>query len=155
VVEVWIAFPRPWRLLLLRRRPSHGGFWQGVSGRVEAFDASLEAAARREMREETGLVAAEILDLGPLLGRRGVAPPGWVDFRGAVSGTWFRKRALAALLAASADPRAVRLSEEHDALRLVAPGEAEGLLRWDANRAEVRALEALLQGRGGGEGTGG
>jgi dihydroneopterin triphosphate diphosphatase len=39
--------------LLLRRTAARGGFWQGVSGGVEAGE-SLAEAARREVREETG-----------------------------------------------------------------------------------------------------
>ncbi len=41
------------RVLLLRRTEARGGFWQPVTGRVEPGEAA-EAAARRELREETG-----------------------------------------------------------------------------------------------------
>jgi lipoyl(octanoyl) transferase len=41
------------RVLLLRRSPARGGFWQPVTGRIEAGEAP-EAAARRELLEETG-----------------------------------------------------------------------------------------------------
>jgi 8-oxo-dGTP pyrophosphatase MutT (NUDIX family) len=39
--------------LLLKRTAARGGFWQGVTGGVEAGE-SLEQAARREVAEETG-----------------------------------------------------------------------------------------------------
>jgi dATP pyrophosphohydrolase len=39
--------------LLLRRSASHGGFWQGVTGGLEAGE-TLAQAARREVHEETG-----------------------------------------------------------------------------------------------------
>lgn len=39
--------------LLLKRTSARGGFWQGVSGGVEAGE-SLAQAARREVWEETG-----------------------------------------------------------------------------------------------------
>ncbi|MCJ2564094.1 MAG: NUDIX domain-containing protein, partial [Candidatus Thermoplasmatota archaeon] len=39
---------------MLRRLPSRGGFWQGVTGGVEGQE-SLADAARRELIEETGL----------------------------------------------------------------------------------------------------
>lgn len=42
-----------WEYLLLRRVATHGGFWQGVTGGVEA-DETAEQAARREVAEETG-----------------------------------------------------------------------------------------------------
>jgi lipoyl(octanoyl) transferase len=40
--------------LMLRRSPKRGGFWQSVSGRVKKKETA-ESAARREVREETGL----------------------------------------------------------------------------------------------------
>ncbi|MCJ2556487.1 MAG: NUDIX pyrophosphatase [Candidatus Thermoplasmatota archaeon] len=43
-----------WEFLLLRRLPSRGGFWQGVTGGVEGQE-SLADAARRELIEETRL----------------------------------------------------------------------------------------------------
>lgn len=44
------------RVLLLRRVPERGGFWQPVTGRVEAGEAPHEAA-QRELLEETGVEA--------------------------------------------------------------------------------------------------
>ena len=41
------------KVLLLRRSPERGGFWQQVTGRIEPGE-SPEAAARRELQEETG-----------------------------------------------------------------------------------------------------
>ncbi len=45
--------PRGPEVLLLRRTPERGGFWQPVTGRRLAGE-SAEAAARRELEEETG-----------------------------------------------------------------------------------------------------
>lgn len=44
------------RILALRRTESRGGFWQPVTGRIEGAE-STEAAAQRELSEETGLTA--------------------------------------------------------------------------------------------------
>ncbi len=50
------------RVLLLRRTAARGGFWQQVTGRVEAGETPDETA-RRELREETG-ADAEPVPLG-------------------------------------------------------------------------------------------
>ena len=49
--------------LLLHRIPARGGFWQSVSGRIESSEKA-DAAARREVREETGLtpIAVHLLE---------------------------------------------------------------------------------------------
>lgn len=41
--------------VLLLEREQHPGYWQSVTGSLEALDEPLEDAARREVREETGL----------------------------------------------------------------------------------------------------
>lgn len=45
------------RVLLLQRTEARGGFWQPVTGRVEAGETPQQAAVR-ELREETGLEVA-------------------------------------------------------------------------------------------------
>jgi 8-oxo-dGTP pyrophosphatase MutT (NUDIX family) len=45
--------PHTTEYLLLKRCAARGGFWQGVTGGLEAGE-SLEQAARREVWEETG-----------------------------------------------------------------------------------------------------
>lgn len=57
-VQVWIrgwSADRELRLLLLRLVPSRGGFWQPVTGHVDPGE-TLEDAAHREAREETGIL---------------------------------------------------------------------------------------------------
>lgn len=44
--------------VLLIERADRAGFWQSVTGSVEAEDANLMATAMREVKEETGLDAA-------------------------------------------------------------------------------------------------
>jgi dATP pyrophosphohydrolase len=51
--------------LLLRRVPSHGGFWQSVTGSLEDGETHQQAAVR-EVLEETGFSVPEneLIDLG-------------------------------------------------------------------------------------------
>lgn len=142
VVDVWLAVPgaRGWQVLMLRRTPAEGGFWQGVSGSVETEDASLAAAALREIREETGLSSGvSVFDLGR-----------WVTFTGLRSGRSFRKRSLGALLPSGTTPATVRLSDEHDAVRLVSFDAARALVRFPINREELTCLEGRVSRPAGG-----
>jgi 8-oxo-dGTP pyrophosphatase MutT (NUDIX family) len=142
VVDVWLAVPEPagWRVLLLRRTPVEGGFWQGVSGSVERDDAHLAAAAHREIREETGFEeGVEVFDLGR-----------WIEFTGLRSGRAFRKRSLGALLPGHAGPHSVRLSDEHEEARLCTFDEARALVMFPENREELTTLEERVRGRGAG-----
>jgi len=128
-----VRSPVGWRVLLLRRAPGHGGFWQGVSGRVEAEDASLAEAALREIREETGIAGGvSVFDLGR-----------WIEFRG-FTGTVYRKRSLGAVLPPGTEPGTIALSDEHDRVALFTFDEARSKIRWPENAEELVALERAL-----------
>jgi len=58
-VQVWIwcraSTDSEPKVLLLKMLKERGGYWQPVTGSVESEDQNLEAAALREMQEETAL----------------------------------------------------------------------------------------------------
>jgi lipoyl(octanoyl) transferase len=120
------------RVLLLRRSPARGGFWQPVTGRQEAGEAPAEAA-RRELREETG---ADVP----------VAPLGYVHSFGIEPGLAGPPPATPALRLAEETAFAARLpagfacrlSDEHDEHAWLAPGEAVERLRFAGLRRAVR-----------------
>jgi 8-oxo-dGTP diphosphatase len=63
-------------LLVLRGRPPYEGRWALPGGFVDAFELP-EAAARRELAEETGLAHDGPLDLVGVYGEPGRDPRGW------------------------------------------------------------------------------
>jgi lipoyl(octanoyl) transferase len=133
-VEGYLYGGDPLRLLVFRRPPSRGAIWVPVSGKVDPGDATLEAALRRELTEETGLRDP-----------RGVLSLDWhVPFR-ADNGTVWRLHAFAVEVAAEFVPV---LSAEHDAAEWVTPAEARGRLHYADNRAAVeRLLERVSRPR--------
>ena len=62
-VSVLVLIHTPERQILLLERASHPGYWQSVTGSQEG-DELLDATARREVLEETGIdIASEDLPL--------------------------------------------------------------------------------------------
>jgi dATP pyrophosphohydrolase len=60
--SVLVVVHTPTLDVLLLERAGKPGLWQSVTGSREPDDADLEATARRELREETGLVAGTLTD---------------------------------------------------------------------------------------------
>jgi lipoyl(octanoyl) transferase len=118
------------RILMLRRTPERGGFWQPVTGRIEPGER-VEAAARRELREETG---ADV-EVASLQYRHGFAldptlvPPKRPGLR-VCDETAFWAR-----LPPGFEPR---LSEEHAAWEWCAPEEAAARPRYAGLRRAIR-----------------
>jgi len=60
--SVLVVVHTPALKVLLIERAANPGFWQSVTGSREPEDPDLEATARRELREETGLSAGTLTD---------------------------------------------------------------------------------------------
>ncbi|HSN91173.1 MAG TPA: lipoyl(octanoyl) transferase LipB [Anaeromyxobacteraceae bacterium] len=118
------------RVLLLRRGPDRGGFWQQVTGRIEEDETPAEAA-RRELREETG-ADVPVVDLG-YRHAFGLDPSLQRGAAGTV--TVVEEHAFAARLPPGFS---ARLSGEHAEQALLAPAEALGRLRFAGLRRAVR-----------------
>ena len=137
LVDVWLFRIDPERgleILLLRRSPQRtlAGLWQGVSGRLEG-DESIVDGALRELREETGLVPADLeafYDLDQVNAFHVAALDGVVT---------------AAVFAARLGPEtAVRLSHEHDRSDWVDVPEALRRSVWPAYRESVARIRDHL-----------
>jgi lipoyl(octanoyl) transferase len=118
------------RILLLRRSPARGGFWQQVTGRIEAGEEPAQAA-RRELREETGADAPveplgyrHAFALDPSINR---VKPGAV--------VTVEETAFVARLPGGFD---VRVSDEHAEHAWLSAEEAVSQLRFSGLRRAVR-----------------
>ena len=132
-VEGYLFSRRPLQLLIFRRVPARGSIWVPIQGKVEPTDASLEAALRREVQEETGLERP-----------RSILSLDWhVPFR-AENGEVWRLHAYGVEVPGSFRPR---LNDENDRFEWVAPPEAERRLHFTDNRDAVSRLVRAL-GRG-------
>jgi len=93
------------RVLLVRRKPERGGFWQVLTGRLEPGESPAQAAAR-ELEEETGLRLTPVdLDYRHAFALGEVLPPKLVEEHG--------------FCVHCAPDAEVRLGPEHDAFEWV------------------------------------
>jgi lipoyl(octanoyl) transferase len=132
-VLVWRRAADGIEVLLLKRTERDGGFWQPVTGMVDAGELPAEAAAR-ELTEETGLSGTPasldyVRDFR--IDRRyvgGAGPHPWVN----------REHAFAVEEPAGT----LRLSpDEHDEYLWTGIAEAKERLKWNGNRRALDRLE--------------
>ncbi|HTN53794.1 MAG TPA: lipoyl(octanoyl) transferase LipB [Anaeromyxobacter sp.] len=123
------------RILLLRRSPGRGGFWQQVTGRIEPGEAP-EAAARRELQEETGAA----VPVRPLGYRHGFGLDPDVNRVRPGALVVAEEIAFAARVPAGFVPR---LSDEHAEHAWLPPSEALSRLRFAGLRRAVRLATEL------------
>lgn len=128
-VQVWIHRGREGRreFLILLLKPERGGFWQPVTGGVEP-DETLEEAAAREAREETGL---EYIGAAKPIGR---------EFEFERGGMVFRETGFALEASPVSEPRLD--GREHVDFRWVSFEEAMRALH---HRSNAEMLEALQE----------
>ena len=136
-VAVFVTRKSLSEVLVLHRSPKQGGYWHVVAGGAEPGEA-IEEAARRELREETGLVATvagglKVVEYAyPLTeepaDRRSRYDPSVVQ----VEVTCFHVTA--------PDEWEPKLDWEHDGHRWCEPDEASSALRWPETAQALREL---------------
>jgi len=128
--------------LVLERSPDRHGYWHVVAGALEP-DEDETSAARRELREETGLEAeVERLERGYVYSLDD--EPADVRARFDASVTEIDVTAFAAEAPAGWDPA---LDAEHVGYRWCSPEQAVSLLRYPEPRDAVARTARLLEAR--------
>lgn len=123
---------------MLRRVASHGGFWQFVTGSLEAGETHKQAAVR-EVFEETGIRCREdeLLDL-KLTNVFEIAPPWRARF---APGTTHNEEVCFALCV---EPCEARLDErEHQEWNWAGFDQAMELLYWNSSKKALARLAEL------------
>jgi 8-oxo-dGTP pyrophosphatase MutT (NUDIX family) len=127
-----------WEYLLLRRVPGRGGFWQGITGGVEAGE-ELAGAAVRELAEEAGLVpsALEQIDCSYTLSMQDE----WRELY-AAGVEEIVEYVFLALVDRQQEPA---LSWEHDAWQWCSLEEALGLLSYPGNIEALKICDRFVK----------
>jgi dATP pyrophosphohydrolase len=128
------------RYLLLRRVAAHGGFWQSVTGSLEAGETHTQAAVR-EVLEETGIEAAEdeLIDLG-IVNTFKIAPQ-WREKY--APGVAYNEEVCFALKVVQCE--VVVDSREHDAYAWEQYDRSIEMLYWDSSKLAFGAARLLAR----------
>jgi dihydroneopterin triphosphate diphosphatase len=129
VVDVYVLRPS-WHVLVLQRSLNTRcpGSWETVHGHIEKSEPP-EAAAIREVREETGLIVDRLYNV--------TVQPFYLHRYKAVQ--------LAVVFAAFvAEDGVVTLGPEHQRAEWLAPNEARDRFIWPRSRAALSDIESLL-----------
>ena len=127
--EVLIHVRRGAEFLVAHRAPDGGGYWHTIAGGVEPGE-DWEAAARRELREETGLETDALVALGEF----SYVPEAWENARAARVDV----RAYLVDVEPGWEPE---LDHEHDDYRWCSRDDAIELLFWPEPAALLRSLQ--------------
>lgn len=141
-VVVFSDGPNDRQYLLLRRVASHGGFWQSVTGSLEANETHREAAAR-EVMEETGISSHEndLIELG-VVNTFEIAPQWRARY---APGVTHNEEVCFALEVSQSDVRVDPI--EHDAYLWASFETAMGMLYWNSTKKAFEAARSLLSDR--------
>jgi dATP pyrophosphohydrolase len=122
---------------MLRRTPPYGGFWQGVTGAIEANETPFDGA-RRELTEETHLPPASLFQVE-------------FEYTFPLEEEWKRWYAPGVesvkefvFLAEISDGSEPILSFEHDLYEWMPYAHAMGRLKWPNNQRALEFCNRLL-----------
>jgi 8-oxo-dGTP pyrophosphatase MutT (NUDIX family) len=141
-IAVFVARRNGREVLLVHRAPSNGAYWHVVAGGVELGETAPQAA-KRELHEETGLVAAvsggvEVTEYAyRVTGEPAEQPSPDDESVMDVRVTCF--------CVTAADDWEPTLDWEHDNHRWCSPTEAFEALRWPGTAQALRKLTAIEQ----------
>ncbi|PYP88612.1 MAG: dihydroneopterin triphosphate diphosphatase [Blastocatellia bacterium AA13] len=127
--------------LLLKRVEHAGGFWQSVTGSLERDETHLQAAVR-EVREETGIIAAQtdLIDLN-LVHTFQIAPQWLAKY---APGVTHNEEVCFALRLPAREINVVLDQIEHVAFKWASYEESVAELRWESSLSAFRAAQALI-----------
>jgi lipoyl(octanoyl) transferase len=124
-------------ILMMHRQPDQGLWWSSVTGMLEPGE-TIEAAAHREVMEETGL-SGKLIPLG-------LSHAFWVDPKliGLPDGEPRFNVETCFQMQVSEDAEVRLAPEEHTEYRWCSFQEAHELARWEGSKAALRLLEKRL-----------